>query len=274
MERGVRRPAAAPLPARRRARGASRARSRRRTRQVAPLNARLATVAKPVSSSRSASSRCAVRSAEGSDGIVGAHAPAVHAAAAGAHEQRARLPHEPRAEPRRARARARCGRAARAPRGRRGRRAGRARSAPRAASRRRARRARPSRRGWRAAPGSPTRARARAPTPAPAPARSRRGSPPWRRTGRCGPRCSASTAARARAARAASTGARHATAARSGSAGARGAPWRAAALAAGDRAPQDHEVGVGGQRRHLARLPLALAHHGVVAGLELLAERG
>ena len=44
--------------ARRQARGARR--------HAAPLNARLATVAKPASSSRSASSRCAVRSAEGS----------------------------------------------------------------------------------------------------------------------------------------------------------------------------------------------------------------
>ena len=40
--------------------------SRRRTRQRAPLNARLATVANPCSSVRSASSRCAIRSADGS----------------------------------------------------------------------------------------------------------------------------------------------------------------------------------------------------------------
>ena len=70
--------------------------SRRRTRQRAPAKAWLATVAKPASSARSASSRCAIRSLDGSAGVGGSHAPAVHAAPA--HEQRAGLPHEPDAE--------------------------------------------------------------------------------------------------------------------------------------------------------------------------------
>ena len=64
----------------------------------APLNARLATVAKPSSSSRSASSRCAVRSADGNS-PVDLHAPAVDAPAAGPRQQRAGLRQEPDAEP-------------------------------------------------------------------------------------------------------------------------------------------------------------------------------
>ena len=92
----------------RRAPDASRGGSRRRTRQRAPLNARLATVAKPCSSSRSASSRWAMRSAAGRLGVVDAHAPAVHAPAARAHEQRARPPPPARRRAPRARARARC----------------------------------------------------------------------------------------------------------------------------------------------------------------------
>ena len=51
----------------------------------APLKARLATVAKPCSSARSASSRCAVRSPPRAARGRRAHAPAVNAAPAGAH---------------------------------------------------------------------------------------------------------------------------------------------------------------------------------------------
>ena len=67
-------------------------------RQRAPLNAWLATVAKPASSARSASSRWAVRSPAGRRVVRGVHAEAVHAPAARAHEQRAGLPHQPGAE--------------------------------------------------------------------------------------------------------------------------------------------------------------------------------
>ena len=70
-----------------------------RSRHGAPANAWFATVAKPSSSVRSASSRWAIRSEGGSSGSVVAHAEAVHAAAAVGHEQRARLAHEPDAEP-------------------------------------------------------------------------------------------------------------------------------------------------------------------------------
>ena len=55
--------------------------SRRRTRQRAPLNARLATVAKPSSSARSASSRWAMRSPLGRSGSLTPHAVAVRRAA-------------------------------------------------------------------------------------------------------------------------------------------------------------------------------------------------
>ena len=80
---------------------------RRRTRQRAPENARFATVAKPRSSARSASSRCAMRSPLGSSGSFTPHAVAVDAAAAGPHEQRARPARRARRRARRARARAR-----------------------------------------------------------------------------------------------------------------------------------------------------------------------
>src|SRR3954453_19575949 len=69
---------------------------------------------------------------------------------------------------------------------------------------------------------------------------------------------------RARSARV-STGRRQETPATSGS---------AASSASGDRAPQDHELGVGRQLADLARLPLPLADDGVVALVQLLAERG
>ena len=65
----------------------------------APLNARLATVAKPCSSLAQREQQ--VRDAVGGRqrrGPSTLHAPAVHAPAARAHEQRARLPHEPDAE--------------------------------------------------------------------------------------------------------------------------------------------------------------------------------
>ena len=115
--------------------------SRRRTRQRAPANARFATVAKPCSSARSASSRWAMRSPAGSVGVVDAHAAAVHApAAAAATSSAPASPTSHDAERARARARGRCARAARARRGRRGRRAARAPRArpPRGAARPRA----------------------------------------------------------------------------------------------------------------------------------------
>ena len=98
----------------RRAPGATRLGSRRRTRQRAPAKAWLATVAKPCSSSRSASSRCAMRSEDGSVGSGRPHAPAVHARA----RARAARPPPPRAtrRARRAPSPAPCARAARAPR--------------------------------------------------------------------------------------------------------------------------------------------------------------
>ena len=61
---------------------------------VAPLKARLATVAKPVSSSRSASSRCAVRSADGSAGRRRARTSSARGGRRGA---RAARPPPPRA---------------------------------------------------------------------------------------------------------------------------------------------------------------------------------
>ena len=79
--------------------------SRRRTRQGAPAKAWLATVAKPSSSSRSASSRCATRSEGGSSRRSVRHAEAVHAAPAGRDQQRAGLAHQPDARAPRARAR-------------------------------------------------------------------------------------------------------------------------------------------------------------------------
>ena len=70
--------------------------SRRRTRQRAPANAWLATVAKPclVLAQRQQQVRDPVRG--GQRRVRHPHAPAVHAPPA--HEQRARLPHEPDAE--------------------------------------------------------------------------------------------------------------------------------------------------------------------------------
>ena len=129
-------PTSAAIAAPRRAPAASRPAPRRRTPPRAPENARLATVAKPCSSARRASSRWAMRSADGRSGSVDADAPAVHPPPARAHEQRAGLADEPRCRGARARARRPSARAGRAPRGRRGRRAGRARS--RSARRRRA----------------------------------------------------------------------------------------------------------------------------------------
>ena len=71
-----------------------------RTRRLAPENPRFATFANPSSSSRSASSRCATRSAAGrSSDVADAHAPAVDPPAAGADEERSLLADEPRAEP-------------------------------------------------------------------------------------------------------------------------------------------------------------------------------
>ena len=82
----------------RRAPAAPAACMRRRSRHGAPLNARLATVAKPSSSARSASSRCAMRSAGGQPGLGHLDAPAEHAPPAGRHEHRAGLADEPDAE--------------------------------------------------------------------------------------------------------------------------------------------------------------------------------
>ena len=183
---------------------ASRRGSRRRTRQRAPLNARLATVAKPCSSSRRASSRCAMRSPDGRS-----------AASALTHQQSTRrppgrtssAPASPTTQtPRRPRSRDEPGaaRAGRARRGRRGRRAGRRRRAP--APRR------PAGAGAdvRAAagvelgdhPGVHERHRPRPGTrAAPAPA----AAPRSRRTARCGRRSSASTARPRRRSRAASS---------------------------------------------------------------------
>ena len=103
--------------------------SRCRSRQAAPLKARFATVAKPASSSRRASSRCAVRSAEGRSPSAPSRTSSRRAGRRGG---RAARPPPPRARrpARRAPARGRCGRAARARRGRAGPRAARARSAP------------------------------------------------------------------------------------------------------------------------------------------------
>ena len=71
-----------------------------RTRQVAPEKFRFATVAKPCSSSRSASSRCATRSPAGrSARLADPHAEAVDPVAAGANQDRALLADQPGAEP-------------------------------------------------------------------------------------------------------------------------------------------------------------------------------
>ena len=106
--------------------GVTRLGSRRRTRQRAPAKAWLATVAKPASSARSASSRCAIRS----DGRqVRVRSPARTSSARAGRAPAARRP-PPRAtrRARRAPSPGPCARAARARRGRRGRRAARARS--------------------------------------------------------------------------------------------------------------------------------------------------
>ena len=102
-------------------------------------NAWLATVAKPCSSvaQREQQVGDAVRARQ--VGVVDAHAEAVHAPAAGAHEQRARLAHEPDAERAALEHEPGAARAARARRGRRGRRAARARSARRPRGARRGR---------------------------------------------------------------------------------------------------------------------------------------
>ena len=71
---------------------------RRETRQGAPAKAWFATVAKPSSSTRSASSRCAIRSDGGSSRSTARNAEAVHAPAPGRHEQRAALAEQPDAE--------------------------------------------------------------------------------------------------------------------------------------------------------------------------------
>ena len=125
----------------RRARGACRAPSRRRTRHGRAAEGEVGDGREAVlvlAQRRAAGGRCGRRTA-------------ARGSSARTHQQctrrppgrtstRARLPHEPDAERARAPARARCGRAARAPRGRRGRRAGRAPCARPAASRRAARR--------------------------------------------------------------------------------------------------------------------------------------
>ena len=87
-----------------RAPGASAPGSRRATRQRAPENAQLAKVAKPASSERSASSRCAMRSPAGQVGIGYADAVAVHPPPAGPDQERAGRPDQPDAEARPARA--------------------------------------------------------------------------------------------------------------------------------------------------------------------------
>ena len=79
-------------------------RMRRRSRQRAPANDRLATVAKPCSSLRSASSRCAMRSPDGSSPArrvagVDLDAVAVDAPAAAGQQHRAGLADDPGAEP-------------------------------------------------------------------------------------------------------------------------------------------------------------------------------
>ena len=71
---------------------------RRATRQGAPAKAWFATVAKPSSSTRRASSRWAIRSDGGSSRSTVPHAEAVHPAATGRHEQRAALAEQPDAQ--------------------------------------------------------------------------------------------------------------------------------------------------------------------------------
>ena len=213
---GIRRAPSAP---RRAAPGASPGAGGGARASVAPLKARLATVAKPVSSSRSASSRWAVRSAEGSD-----------ASSTRTHQQCTRRP---------------PGRTSSAPASP----TSQTPSSPRSVTR--PVRACSSRASWPTrSPSSPS----AGPPPRASPSRRRRGRttfaprlacssgiaqrvrererrdrrqprldrrpgrPPWPRTGRCGRPCSASTAARERAARARRRARRQATAARSGSA--------------------------------------------------------
>ena len=150
-----RRPGAPPSSA-----GRSGLARRRRTRQRAPLNARLATVAKPSSSSRSASSRCATRSPEGSAGSgtltqqQNTRRPPGRTSTAPAsptqpHAERAALGHQ--ARPRVQLARVVADQVAEQPEPTRAR-------PPRSAARLRP--AARSRRGARRAPGSPTRGRA------------------------------------------------------------------------------------------------------------------
>ena len=211
----------------------------------APLNARLATVAKPASSSRSASSRWAMRSAEA--GRASARdAPAVHAPPAGRDQQRAGLAHQPDAEraalqhqagPRVQLARLVADEVAEQP--------------ERAAlGARRAARLRPHHVGAalrRTARGSPTRApSARRPTGA----RSGSSATRTRRGGdeRDAVRDRAHRPARPRSAARGVDARAPGDRARAREAPATGSP-------AGDRAAQDHEVGVGGSSRTCSAWP-------------------